>query len=83
MARAVVYSEKFEKAVRNLRDAALRRRLARQLDEIIARPEIGKRLKYDLKGEFSVYVPPFRIVYTFTDDAILFLNFENRDKVYR
>jgi hypothetical protein len=39
-------------------------------------------LKYNLKGERSVYVKPFRIIYAYSNEKIYFLRFEYRKGVY-
>ena len=51
--------------------------------EIIEKPEIGKPLKFNRRGERSVRIPPFRIIYAVEGNAIYFLDFDKRDKVYR
>jgi mRNA-degrading endonuclease RelE of RelBE toxin-antitoxin system len=83
MARAVTYSKDFKKALRKLRYSGLNSRITRQLSEIVERPEIGKPLSHELKGVYSVYLPPFRILYQFDEQTLTFIDFENRDKVYR
>jgi len=39
----------------------------KQIKKIIANPDVGKPLEYALKGERTVYVPPFRIIYAFKE----------------
>ncbi len=78
-----VYTEKFERAVRKLKDAALKERVRKQAGEILERPDIGKPLRFDRKGERSVWVPPFRIIYSWEGNTVTFLNFDKRDVVYR
>ncbi|MBI2499567.1 type II toxin-antitoxin system RelE/ParE family toxin [Candidatus Woesearchaeota archaeon] len=68
----VIYTEKFEKELKKV-DKAIK-----QLEKIIENPQIGKSLKYNLKGERTVYVKPFRIIYSFFNNTIYFLRFEHR-----
>jgi len=82
MVRDVSYTDSFKRTVGKLKDAALQERLKKQITEIIERPDIGKPLVFQCKGERSVRVPPFRIIYAWKDDSICFLRFGKRDSVY-
>lgn len=78
----VVYSKEFEQDVKKIRDNALKERLIKQVEKILKNPEIGKPLRYNLKRERSVYVPPYRLVSAFLDDKIYLLRFRHREDVY-
>lgn len=78
----VVYSKEFEEDVKKIRDNALKKRLIKQVEKILKNPEIGKPLRYNLKGERSVYVSPYRLVYALVDDKIFLLRFRHREDVY-
>jgi mRNA-degrading endonuclease RelE of RelBE toxin-antitoxin system len=78
----VEYSRSFDKAIRKIRDAALKDNVKSQIVKIITAPEIGKPLRYNLKGERTLYVKPYRIIYSYNNDLISFLVFEHRDDVY-
>ncbi len=78
----VVYSKEFEEDVKKIRDNALKKRLIKQVEKVLNNPNIGKPLRYNLKGERSVYVPPYRLVYTLIDDKIFLLRFRHREDVY-
>ena len=56
------FKEDFKKADKSVKDKAIK-----QIDKIISDPEIGKPLRHDLKGERTVYVKPFRIIYSYFD----------------
>ncbi|MCX6777406.1 MAG: type II toxin-antitoxin system RelE/ParE family toxin [Candidatus Micrarchaeota archaeon] len=83
MVKNVVVTADFGRAVKKLRDSAVKERVKRQIAEIIERPDIGKPLRFQQKGERTVRVPPFRIIYAVQGDTIYFLCFEKRDVVYR
>jgi mRNA-degrading endonuclease RelE of RelBE toxin-antitoxin system len=82
MVREITLSPKFIKETKNL-DKSLKTKLKKQIEKIINNPEIGKPLKY-LRGERTVYVKPFRIIYSHiqSEDKIIFLKFEHRKSVY-
>jgi mRNA-degrading endonuclease RelE of RelBE toxin-antitoxin system len=78
----VEYSGAFEKAFRKIKDNSLKEHIKSQIIKIIVNPEKGKPLRYNLKGERTVYVKPYRIIYSYSGDVITFLVFEHRDDVY-
>jgi addiction module RelE/StbE family toxin len=71
------FKEDFKKADKSVKDKAIK-----QIEKIIAYPNIGKPLRYNLKGERAIYVKPFRIIYSYFDDSLYFLRFEHRKDVY-
>lgn len=77
----VSFTNKFEKQVRSL-DSSVKEKVKKQIEKIIENPLIGKPLKYDLKGERTVYVKPFRIIYSFDNDTVYFLRCMHRKEVY-
>jgi mRNA-degrading endonuclease RelE of RelBE toxin-antitoxin system len=83
MVSSVVCTDQFERAVRKLKDAAVRERIKNQVAEIVGRPDIGKPLRHQLKGERAVWVPPFRIIYAVVGDTLYLLDFRKRDEAYR
>lgn len=78
---AVIYTEHFKedfkKADKSVKDKAIK-----QIEKIITSPDMGKPLRYNLKGERTVYVKPFRIIYSYFDDSLYFLRFEHRKEAY-
>lgn len=78
-----VFTGSFERSVRKVRDASIKERVKDQIREILSRPDIGKPLRFQRKGERSVRVPPFRIIYAVDGNTVYFLDFDKRDKVYR
>ena len=83
MVVGAIFTDAFERAVRNVKDAAVKKRVKNQIKEILERPEIGKPLKFQRKGERSIRIPPFRIIYALQGNTIYFLDFDKRDRVYR
>jgi mRNA-degrading endonuclease RelE of RelBE toxin-antitoxin system len=77
----VIYTDKFEKEFKKS-DSSIKEKAKKQIQKIIENPEIGKPLRYNLKGERTVYVWPFRIIYSFFDNIIYFLRLEHRKEVY-
>lgn len=80
--KEIVYAEKFERDVKKLRDNLLREKLEKQIRKVLERPELGKPLRYGLKGEWTIYVRPYRLIYAVQGNRLVLLRFEHRKKVY-
>jgi mRNA-degrading endonuclease RelE of RelBE toxin-antitoxin system len=80
--RAIVYTEKFEHDVRRLRDGLLKEKLEKQIRKIAENPEFGKPLRYGLKGEWTIRVKPYRLIYAVQGDRLILLRFEHRKGAY-
>ena len=79
--KKVTRSNTFIKQIKHL-DSFLLEKLKRQITKILENPEIGKPLNYK-RGERSIYLWPFRIVYAIIDEGLIFLKFEHRKSVYK
>jgi len=77
----VIYTEKFEKEVKKIENF-IKDKVIKQISKIVQNPNVGKPLRYNLKGERTIYVKPFRIIYSFSNNTIYFLRFEHRKDVY-
>ena len=78
----VIPTEKFEKELKKIKDQGLKEKLKKQIVKITENPNFGKPLRYDLRGEWTIYVKPFRLIYKVEGDKLILLRFEHRDKVY-
>ncbi len=78
----IVLTEKFERDVKKIRDKPLKEKLQKQIDKITENPSLGKPLRYGLKGEWSTYVKPYRLIYKVEGDKLILLRFEHRKEVY-
>lgn len=76
----ITRSPKFLKETKRL-DNDLLIKLNKQILKIIENPEIGKPLKYK-RGERTIYVKPFRLIYAVQGDELILLKFEHRKSVY-
>ena len=79
----VVWTKKFERELRKLRDKTVKDRVKERIQKILDDPETGKPLRFGLKGERSVYVPPYRLIYAVQGATLYLLRFEHRKIVYR
>ena len=80
--KSIVYTEKFERDVRKVRDSAVKEKLGKQVRKIAENPEFGKPLRYGLKGEWTIRVKPYRLIYAVQEDRLILLRFEHRKAVY-
>ena len=81
MATKVTRSPLFLKQIKNVDNFTLQR-LKKQILKIIENSNVGKPLKYK-RGERSLYIKPFRLIYAVRGDEIILLKFEHRKNVYR
>jgi len=79
----IIRTKKFEKKVQSVKNNSTKERIKKQIIKIIKNPSLGKPLRFGLKGERTVYVKSYRIVYSFKNKTIYFLRFEHRDEVYK
>jgi len=60
----------------------MKEKLKKQVAKIISNPNFGKPLRYGLKGELTIHVKPYRLIYSVIDNKLYLLRFEHRDEVY-
>ncbi|MAG45294.1 MAG: hypothetical protein CMH63_00790 [Nanoarchaeota archaeon] len=75
----------FKKAIKHIKDNALKEKVKKQIKKIIENPEIGDFLGYEKRGERKIYIKPFRLLYYYNKqkEIITFINFKHRGKIYR
>ena len=76
----ITRSPLFLKQTKNL-DAFLLEKLKKQISKIIENPNVGKPLKYK-RGERSLYIKPFRLIYAVRSDELILLKFGHRKNIY-
>lgn len=79
----IIWSDKFRKEVTKIKDSKLKEKLQKQIQNIVESPELGKPLRYNLKGERTVYVKPYRLIYAYQGTILYLLRFEHRKEVYK
>jgi len=80
--REIIWTQKFEQEFKKIRDRATQDKLEKQIRKVYENPNFGKPLRYDLKGERSIYVKPYRLIYKVEGDKLILLRFEHRKEVY-
>ena len=80
--REIIWTQKFEQDFKKIRDRATQDKLEKQSRKIAENPDFGKPLRYGLKGEWSVYVKPFRLIYKVEYGKLILLMFEHRKEVH-
>ena len=77
----IVPSKEFVKDIKKI-DSFMRDKLEKQIKKIIENPSVGKPLRY-ARGERTLYVKPFRIIYALRGNDLILLKFEHRKSVYK
>jgi len=80
--REIIWTQRFEQEFKKIRDRATQDKLEKQIRKIYENPNFGKPLRYDLNGEWSIYVKPYRLIYKVEGDKLILLKFEHRKEVY-
>ncbi|MCX6820899.1 MAG: type II toxin-antitoxin system RelE/ParE family toxin [Candidatus Aenigmarchaeota archaeon] len=80
--RYVVPAERFERELRKIKDKGLKEKLKKQITKITENPGPGKPPRYDLKGEWTTCVRPYRLIYKVEGDKLILLKFEHMKEVY-
>lgn len=80
--KEIIWTQKFEQDFKKIRDRTTQDKIEKQIIKIRFNPNFRKPLRYDLKGERTVYVKPYRILYKVEGDKLILLRFEHRKKVY-
>ncbi len=79
----IIRTKKFDKELKTVKTKSIKGKIKKQILKIIENPETGKPLKYNLKGERTIYVKPYRIIYAVKDKTLFLLRFEHRKEVYK
>ncbi len=81
MSRSIIRSPTFIKQIKHL-DRFLLDKIKNQINKLLKNPFVGKPLRYK-RGERSLYIHPFRLIYTVRGDNIFLLKFDHRKKIYK
>ena len=80
--KEIVWTQKFEQQYKKMKNRTTQDRIDKQIRKILKNPDIGKPLKHELKGERTIYIKPFRLIYTVQGDRLILLKFEHRNWAY-
>ena len=80
--KEIVYTEKFERDVKKVRDSLLKEKLEKQIRKISENPDLGKPLRYGLKGERTIRVTPHRLICAVQGERLILLRSEHRKNAY-
>ena len=80
MIENVIRSPEFIRQTKGL-DSFVLKKLKKQILKIFENPEVGKPLKY-YRGERTIYIKPYRLIYAIRGDELFLLKFEHRKSVY-
>ena len=80
--KEIVWTQKFEEDFKKIKDKSIQNKFEKQINKIRLRPDCGKPLRYDLKGERTIYIKPYRLIYNLEKSTLILLRFEHRKVVY-
>ncbi|MEK6973876.1 MAG: type II toxin-antitoxin system RelE/ParE family toxin [Nanoarchaeota archaeon] len=78
----IKYDAVFERNIKKIKDGLLKLKVKKQIEKIVKSPEIGKPMKFGRKGTREVYIPPFRLSYSYIkeEDTIIFFELYHKDE---
>jgi len=78
----VIYDKKFQKIFSKIKDNLFKEKVKKQIQKIVADPQVGKPMMYTRKGTRELYVAPFRLAYAYhqNEDCIEFLDIYHKDE---
>lgn len=78
----ISFSEKFRDKFSKINDNSLKERVIKQIEKIKINPEVGKPMSYSRKGTRELYIPPFRLSYSFIfhNNEVVILDFYHKKK---
>ena len=74
--------ETFLKDIKHVHDKSMLEKLKKQIEKVKENPSVGKPLKHNRKGEWTIYVKPYRLIYSFDGEKLFLLRFVHRDHAY-
>jgi len=81
MVNEIIRTPRFIQQIKKI-DCSLIGRVQKLITKIINDPEIGKPMRFDRKGTREVYVPPFRLSYSYNkeQDILYLLEIYHKDE---
>ncbi len=75
-------SKEFAKQIKKIKDKKTREKIFKHIKKLIKNPESGDLLNH-AKGLRKIYVPPFRLLYSYKNNVIYLMCFDHRSKIYK
>lgn len=83
MVKEILWTHRFEEKLKKIKDKKLKRHIKKEIEKIIENPTVGKPLRFSRKGERTIRVGSFRLIYTVKKETLVLLDFDHRKRVYR
>jgi mRNA-degrading endonuclease RelE of RelBE toxin-antitoxin system len=79
---SIEYRQDFLKRIARIGDPVTKERVKRQIEKVVADPEIGKPMRYARKGTREVRITPYRLAYAYlrSEQRIIFLDLYHKDE---
>ena len=81
MVKEIIRAPSFIQQIKKIDDSLIKR-VQKLIIKIINDPKIGKPMRFDRKGTREVYVPPFRLSYSYNkeQDILYLLEIYHKDE---
>lgn len=81
--KEVIITKSAEKTIKKIKDNKIKEQIKKQIEKIIKNPEAGKPLRYNLKNERTLYIKPYRLIYSFQKNCVIILRIDHRKTAYK
>jgi len=75
----VIYDIHFKKDFKKIKEKTTKDKIIKHIIKIKDNPGVGKPLRYGRKGTRELYIPPFRLSYTFKDGIVYIIALYHKD----
>ncbi|MFC2174372.1 type II toxin-antitoxin system RelE/ParE family toxin [archaeon] len=82
MVKNIIVNPRLKKKLEKLADKKTKERIKKKILEIATRPQLGKPLRFSLRGDRVVRIPPFRLIYSVKGDTLYLHGFSHRKHAY-
>lgn len=78
----ILLSDSFSKKLKKIKDATLKRKVVKLMKKIINHSSVGKLLCHEHNLQ-TLRLSSYRVIYSFVNKKITFLDIEHQDIVYK
>ncbi|MDE1762430.1 MAG: type II toxin-antitoxin system RelE/ParE family toxin [Candidatus Micrarchaeota archaeon] len=78
----VIWTDSFRDDVSRIRDNSVKEKIRKHVEKILGDSQIGKPLRYGMKGERTIRIAAYRLIYKKEGAVLILLRFEHRRGVY-
>jgi len=75
----VIFDHNFKKDFKKIKDNSIKKKIIKQISKIKDNFEIGKPMRFDIKGTRELYISPWRLSYKVENNVVYILALYHKD----